>query len=114
MTIQKMATLPRIRGAWFLSAVFLKVFGFVAVVSPWRTIYVLPEFIGDEAIRRHEVAHLAQMDRDGWLRFWVQCLWWCVWPGYDHSPYEIEARQAETDPCHPLLREYKLLVLHAD
>lgn len=80
--------------------------GWVAVVSPWRTIYVLPEWIDNEAVRRHEVAHLAQMDRDGWFKFWRQCIWWYVGRGYDRSPYEIEARAAEQDPCHPLIRDW--------
>mgnify|MGYP007083594021 CR=1 FL=1 len=114
LTTQNRRIVPRIRDAGFLSAAFLKVFGFAAVVSPWRTIYVLPEFTDDEAIYRHEVAHLTQMDRDGWLTFWARCLWWYISPGYERSPYEIEARQAETDPRHALLRGYEWSSRNAD
>ena len=98
---------PRIRDARFLSLAFLRWFGFAAVVSPWRTIYVLPVFLHDERLQRHEMAHLAQMERDGWLRFWVQCVWWYFSRGYDASPYEIEARAAEIDPGHPLLTGHR-------
>jgi hypothetical protein len=99
---------PRIRIARFGSLAFLNLFGFAAVVSPWRTIYVLEDNRYDPMLLRHEVAHLGQMDRDGWLRFWVQCVWWYFVPGYDKSPYEIEARQAELDPDHPLIAWYVL------
>lgn len=95
----------RIRVARFGALAFLKLFGFAAVFSPWRTIYVL-EHQFDPALIRHELAHAAQRDRDGWFTFWRQCLWWYFVPGYDRSPYEIEARQAETDPGHPLVAAY--------
>lgn len=95
---------PRILAAGRIATAILDAFGFAAAVSPWRTIYVLPEYRNDETLIRHEVAHLAQMDRDGWLRFWVLCVWWYFVPGYDRSPYEIEAREAEGDAEHSLLK----------
>ncbi len=79
-----------------------------ACVAPWRTIYILPERAGLQWLIRHEAAHLAQMDRDGWWTFWRQCITWYFVPGYDRSPYEIEARAAETDPGHPLIAGYDL------
>ena len=90
-----------------ISTRLLNHFDFAAIVAPWRTIYILPEYFDHEALRRHELAHLAQMQRDGWLRFWVQCLTWYFIPGYERSPYEIEARQAERDPNHPLLKGFQ-------
>lgn len=96
----------RFKPAKGISLLVLNAFGFAAIVSPWRTVYVLPHYMNHQELRRHETAHLAQMDRDGWLRFWVQCITWYFVPGYDRSPYELEARQAERDPSHPLLRGY--------
>lgn len=98
---------PKFVPAKKLSQTFLNIFGFAAIVSPWRTIYVLPDYLHHEALRRHETAHLAQMQRDGWFRFWFFIVVWYFVPGYDKSPYEIEAREAERDPMHPLLNGYQ-------
>ena len=95
---------PRFVASGPIATRFLDCFGFAAIVSPWRTVYILPEYFEHEALRRHEAAHLAQMQRDGWFRFWVQCLAWYFVPGYKFSPYEIEARECERDPEHPLLK----------
>jgi hypothetical protein len=97
---------PRFKIAGFISRFILTRFGFAAIVSPWRTVYILREHWYDAALRRHELAHLGQMRRDGWFKFWVQCLWWYFNPGYERSPYEIEARLAEHNPKHPLLGGY--------
>lgn len=98
---------PIFKPAGKLSTAILDRFGFDAITSPWRTVYIRSEYMDDERLRRHETAHLAQMDRDGWLRFWF---WICVWyvsPGYALSPYEIEARAAERHDTHPLLKGYQ-------
>lgn len=92
-----------VRHAGHITCWFLDRFGFAAITSPWRTIYVLPEYEDDAWIMRHEIAHLGQMRRDGWLRFWFFISVWFVYPGYARSPYEIEAREAENDPSHPLI-----------
>lgn len=97
---------PRFIQAKRISLLILNAFGFAAIVSPWRTVYVLPECLNDQDLRRHETAHLAQMERDGWFVFWFFNVLWYFVPGYDKSPYEIEARQVERDPNHPLLRGY--------
>lgn len=82
-------------------------FGFAAMVVPWRRIVVLDEYKFEPWLIRHELAHIAQMDRDGWLTFWRQCLRWYFVPGYDKSPYEIEARTCEPgDRRHDLIAGY--------
>lgn len=43
-------------------------------------------------IQRHEIAHVLQMKRDGWLRFQVQYVYWAFKYGYRQNPYEVEAR----------------------
>ncbi len=97
---------PRFRIAGPLARATLHWFGFAAIVSPWRTVYVLREHWYDAALRRHELAHLGQMRRDGWLKFWVRCIYWYLTVGYDNSPYEIEADLASVNPKHPLLGGY--------
>lgn len=73
----------------------LAIMGFGAVTTPWRTIYVHPSAVCDRRLIRHERAHIRQMDRDGWLRFWVRYYWWLIRYGYWDHPYEVEARKAE-------------------
>jgi hypothetical protein len=97
----------RIRVARFGALAFLKAFEFAAVYSPWRTIYVLETHKDYDWLHRHELAHAAQCDRDGWFTFWPLCLLWFVWPGYDRSPYEIEARGVE-EVGGPLIEGYSL------
>ena len=92
-----------IKVAGLVGSAFLRLMGFAGIVSPWRTVYVLADHADCAWLIRHEVAHLAQMDRDGWVKFWVGIVFSYFWWGYIHSPYEIEARQAEFDPLHPLL-----------
>ena len=94
----------RFRSAGPLAKLFLVRMGFAAVVSPWRTIYLLPQYFDHVTLRRHELAHIAQINRDGALKFWVLCVFRYWYYGYTRSPYEIEARRAETDPSHPLFR----------
>jgi hypothetical protein len=95
----------RIRVARFGSLVFLRLFGFAAVFAPWRTIYVEETYRDAQWLIRHELAHAAQCDRDGWFTFWRQCLTWYFVPGYDRSPYEIEARGVE-EAGGPLIEGY--------
>jgi hypothetical protein len=44
---------------------------------------------------RHELEHFYQVQRDGWLRFYVRWLWFTFRHGYWDNPYEVEAREAE-------------------
>lgn len=99
---------PRVHKVGWFGRLVLWIFDFWAAVSPWRTIYILPEYSGLKWLIRHEAAHLAQMDRDGWFTFWRQCITWYFVPGYNRSPYEIEARACESDPGHPLIAGYDL------
>lgn len=80
--------------------------GLAAIVLPTRMVHICEEYLHDNSIRRHECAHLAQWDRDGTVKFWVQIVGDFLFRGYRNSRYEIEARQAEHDPNHPLLANY--------
>ena len=70
------------------------------VLSPWWTIYLRPARFDDPALRRHELAHVGQVLRDGWCRFWLLCPLLYV---LGNSRYEREAVEAETLESHPLL-----------
>lgn len=73
----------------------LNAFHFDAITTPWRTIYIRAEHFNDEPLRRHERAHIMQIDRDGAWYFWPKIVFDYFWYGYESSPYEIEARQHE-------------------
>lgn len=87
-----------------ISRRFLDYMGFAAVVSPWRTIYILEKYFDHTTLRRHELAHIAQINRDGSLFFWIKCIAFYCYLGYARSPYEIEARRAQENPQHPVFR----------
>src|SRR5262249_721197 len=79
---------------WPWSA-FLERFGFDGITMPWRSIYLRPECFENADLRRHELAHIVQLDRDGTIRFCMLYLWWLVIYGYWDNPYEVEARKSE-------------------
>jgi hypothetical protein len=70
---------------------FLRTGGFRAITMPWRTIYVLSEHSSDDELRRHELVHIEQIERDGPVVF--SCLYVCylIRYGYWNNPYEREA-----------------------
>lgn len=70
---------------------FLEAFGFAGITLPWRTIYLLAEWQHDVDLRRQELVHIEQIDREGPVLFSLKYLWWLVRYGYERNPYEIEA-----------------------
>ena len=74
---------------------FLKTAGFRAITMPWKSIYILREHQCVEALRRHELVHIEQIERDGALRFSMFYLWYLVRFGYWRNPYEVEAYAKE-------------------
>lgn len=69
--------------------------GFVGITLPNRTIYIHPSHVGQQWLINHELAHIAQIDRDGSIKFWTLCLWYYFTRGHKDSPIEIEARRYE-------------------
>lgn len=48
---------------------------------------------------RHELIHVWQVRRDGWLRFYVRYVWlWVTGTAYRDLPAEVEANAHEDDP----------------
>lgn len=74
-----------------LSRRLLNAFGWAAIVSPWRTIYILEGHEHDPVLRHHELIHIEQMARDGQALFWIKLVWYLIRYGYEKSPYEVEA-----------------------
>ena len=74
---------------------WLRTFGLRAITLPPLGIYVLAEHIDSERLRRHEMAHWAQYERMGAVRFYVGYIALWVRYGYQNHPWEREARAAE-------------------
>ena len=75
---------------------FLRATGYTGITLPPLAIYLLPERMNDDRLRRHEAAHWAQYRRMGAIRFYVTYLWLLARHGYRDHPMEVEARAAET------------------
>lgn len=88
----------QIKPATRLSLKVLDFFGFDGIVSPWRTIYIRQEHLNFQPLINHELAHIAQIDRDGPWKFWMLCIWYFIRYGHKDSPIEIEARTYEQTP----------------
>lgn len=56
---------------------------------------------------RHELQHVYQVRREGWLKFYLTYLWYQVRYGYSKNPYEVEATSFENDPLTPQERKLK-------
>ena len=56
---------------------------------------------------RHELQHVYQVQREGWLKFYITYLWYQIRYGYCKYPYEDEARSVETQPLTSYERKLK-------
>lgn len=65
--------------------------------AKYRAALQLPGYEASTRLLKHEACHLAQIEREGRLKFAFKYLWWLLRYGYQRSPYEIEARRAEWD-----------------
>jgi hypothetical protein len=76
----------------------LRLLGASAITMPWRRIYIIGERLDDPVLRRHEMIHIEQLERDGTVWFCLRYLWWSLRYGYWHNPYEVEAYARENEP----------------
>ena len=75
---------------------FMQKIGYLGWTSFWNTIYYIDEkSMNDESIRRHELKHIEQINRDGILKFSIMYLYYAIIYGYRENPYEVEARSVE-------------------
>lgn len=74
---------------------WLHLWGFHGITLPPLGMFILAERLGDARLVRHELAHWAQYERMGALRFYAAYLWGLLRHGYRNHPMELEARAAE-------------------
>ena len=77
-------------------AVLLPTWAAAQVIMP-RRVFVRKGVRLSERLLAHELCHVVQWEREG-LAFAGRYLFSVLRHGYHNSPYEIEARQAESEP----------------
>ena len=70
---------------------------FHGVTLPWG-IYILPERLQDEKLRKHELEHARQISEYGVVGFYARYLWFTLRHGYQNNPLEVLSRKAENEP----------------
>lgn len=85
----------RVRTAPWVLRCYMRACGFKGWTSFWRVVYVLPGYETNRRLLKHEACHLAQIERDGRVRFSIKYGWQLLRYGYHNAPYEQEARRAE-------------------
>ena len=75
---------------------WMKLFGFYGWTSSFGNIYAIAGYETSITLRRHEECHVMQIKRDGFVGYHLKTLWYLIRYGYQNSPYEVEARAAET------------------
>jgi hypothetical protein len=56
---------------------------------------------------RHELEHIYQVRREGWLKFYIKYLYYQIRLGYRNIPYEVEARAVQFNALTAEERELK-------
>lgn len=64
------------------------------------------KFLSNERWLRHELKHVEQFERHGFIPFIAKYLWHSLFHGYHNCCYEKEAREAENDEL--IAARYKL------
>jgi len=61
-------------------------------------LFAYPRNDVSDSLFRHELEHVDQVRRDGWLHFYIKYLYWLWKYGYAKLPYEMDAREAAKLP----------------
>jgi len=76
-----------------------------------KTIYLYKvsrqQLLANQPYLRHELAHVIQWHWEGCARFLLKYIWYTIRYGYRNNPYEVEARQAQTD--NDILKQFFIL-----
>ncbi len=78
-------------GSWIMGKYYGK------VLYPFMLFSEAQEDVNDRLFR-HELEHVYQIRRMGWLVFYVKYLWLLLRNGYDNHPFELEAKARQYDP----------------
>jgi len=79
----------------FFISWWMTFFNYDGLATPWNIIYYRDAvYMSDKKLRKHELKHIEQMERDGIPKYLIMYTWYWVTIGYENNPYEIEAREA--------------------
>ena len=67
------------------------------VLFPFMFFRAAKENVSDQLFR-HELEHVYQVMRVGWLCFYSKYLWYLYLHGYNEHPFELEAKARQYDP----------------
>lgn len=85
--------------SWIAKAAAKKLHSQNVAIVLGNTIYLYnvskEHFLKDERWVKHEMCHINQFKKYGFLNFITKYLWESVKHGYNNNKYEIEARKAE-------------------
>lgn len=82
----------------FLIKWYMVFLGFRGLTTPWGVIYYDSlKSLNDIRLRRHELKHAEQMEREGIIKFLIKYNWYWITKGYTLNPYEVEARAAANE-----------------
>lgn len=62
--------------------------GMAITIAP----FIFYNGVMSEELKRHELVHIEQVKRLGWIRFYLTYLWYIARYGYKNNPFEVEAR----------------------
>ncbi len=52
-------------------------------------------FLSNQQWLKHELCHIEQYKKNGYIIFIIKYLWECIRKGYYNNKFEVEAREAE-------------------
>jgi len=74
---------------------YMKFLGYKGLTVRGKIIYFIDGYENSKKLMAHEMKHIEQQNREGWIKFFLKYNWYWVTRGYKNNPYEIEAREAE-------------------
>lgn len=60
-----------------------------------------------DSLFRHEMEHIYQIRREGFLKFYLKNLWYNLAKGYKNNPFEMEAYAIQYTPLTDMERKIK-------
>jgi len=88
---------PFRRAGWFWRPILTKL-GACGITMPWGCVYLQDAWFSVGWVRRHELVHLRQIQKEGAVVFTVRYLYFLTRFGYFGNPYEIEAYAVASPP----------------
>lgn len=70
----------------------IRFFGFDAITFG-NHVFVSSRGYDDQRLLAHEQVHIDQYNREGFIRYIIKYIWFCIRYGYTNNLFEVEARE---------------------